>query len=75
MAGIAQSSRHLRRAGQSHDSEQFEPRFDKRSTSDVLILMTMTFGLTLPRMLFERFLSASASTRHGYSRHRNTIQE
>jgi hypothetical protein len=38
--------------------------------------MAMTFGLILPRMLFERVLPAPAyEKRHGRSMHRTAVQD
>jgi hypothetical protein len=40
-----------------------------------LIIMAMTFGLILPRMLFERVLPAPAEKRHGRSTQRSAVQD
>jgi uncharacterized membrane protein YjjP (DUF1212 family) len=40
-----------------------------------LIIMAMTFGLILPRMLFERVLPAPAEKRHGRSKQRSAVQD
>jgi hypothetical protein len=37
--------------------------------------MATTFGLIIPRMLFERVLPAPALKRHGRSIHRTAVQD
>jgi len=40
-----------------------------------LIIMAMTFGLILPRMLFERVNALSRMMRHDRSMHRRTVSD
>jgi hypothetical protein len=40
-----------------------------------LIIMAMTFGLILPRMLFSAYCPRQHEKRHGRSMHRSAVQD
>jgi len=50
-----------------------ECRYD--GATAFLIIMAITFGLILPRMLFERVLPSPRMMRHDRSTHRSAVQD